>query len=155
MEKATENLGRRPDVARLIIYHYRVNVRTQASWCVHITTLAPHCRVLSTNLFFSLFLSHVHLYVRILPPAIKITVAMFLLTAKYSFRFDCTSSDMNGRGKKQPAAKKSTANEGFCVLLKLRRFFPLTCNGYFFPCCSLMQLLARFTTYITNWSARD
>lgn len=77
------------------------------------TTLASHC-----PFSFHLSLSRL-LYVQILPPAIKITVVMFLLTAKYSFRFDCTSTDMNGRGKKRPA-KRSTANEGFCVLLKLR-----------------------------------
>ena len=81
----------------------------------HRTTIrVPHCPFsISLSLSFSRLL-----YVRILPPAIKITVAMFLLTAKYSFRFDCMSTDMNGRSKKQ--SKRSTANKGFCVLLKLR-----------------------------------
>lgn len=97
----------------------------------------------------SLSLSHFLLplfHVRILPPAIKITVATFLLTAKYSFRFDCMSTDMNGRSKKRPT-KRSTAIEGFCVLLKLRRFSPPTCDGCLFRFYSLNSFLARFAKY--------
>lgn len=109
-------------------------MRTQASWYVHIAQLLS--LLIVRFLSISLSLSRL-LYVQILPPAIKITVVMFLLTAKYSFRFDCTSTDMNGRGKKRPT-KRSTANEGFCVLLKLRWFSPPTCDGLSFHRYQLM-----------------
>lgn len=108
-------------------------MRSRASWFVYIAQLlAPYCPLPFHLLFtFSRSLSPL-LHIRILPPAIKITVATFLLTAKCPFRFDCTSTDMNGRGKKVRSAKRSMAIEGFCVLLKLRRFFSLTCNSCLF-----------------------